>query len=115
NSTLRLNVKKATVFGVLHKHTKIVRTIISCNLSYHVSKNLVETSYAALVMGVELNKGALKGVGGFDTYIEARMRFNKKNKFEGTVRVNRSTLQALRRYFEILEMKVGETIIEYFT
>ena len=37
-----------------------------------------------------------------------------KRKFEGNARVKRSTLQALRRDFETLEMKVGETITEYF-
>ncbi|KAJ1419779.1 Retrovirus-related Pol polyprotein from transposon TNT 1-94 [Sesbania bispinosa] len=38
-----------------------------------------------------------------------------KKKFEGNARVKCSTLQALRRDFEVLEMKVGETITEYFT
>nr|KYP66582.1 Retrovirus-related Pol polyprotein from transposon TNT 1-94 [Cajanus cajan] len=38
-----------------------------------------------------------------------------KKKFEGNARVKRSILQALRRDFEVLEMKVGETITEYFT
>jgi hypothetical protein len=37
-----------------------------------------------------------------------------KKKFEGSARVKRSTLQALRRDFEVLEMKVSETITEYF-
>ncbi|XP_021802071.1 uncharacterized protein LOC110746162, partial [Prunus avium] len=37
-----------------------------------------------------------------------------KKKYEGNARVNRSTLQALRRDFETLEMKVGETITDYF-
>jgi RNase H-fold protein (predicted Holliday junction resolvase) len=37
-----------------------------------------------------------------------------KKKFEGSARVKRSTLQALRRDFEALEMKVSETITEYF-
>ncbi|KAJ1426306.1 gag-polypeptide of LTR copia-type [Sesbania bispinosa] len=38
-----------------------------------------------------------------------------KKKFEGNARVKRSTLQALGRDFEVLEMKVGEIITEYFT
>jgi hypothetical protein len=37
-----------------------------------------------------------------------------RKKFEGNARVKRSTLQALRRDFEILEMKASETITEYF-
>jgi len=37
-----------------------------------------------------------------------------KKKFAGNARVKRSLLQALRRDFEVLEMKVGETITEYF-
>ncbi|XP_015572315.1 uncharacterized protein LOC107260930 [Ricinus communis] len=37
-----------------------------------------------------------------------------KTKFKGNARVKRSTLQALRRDFEILEMKTSETITEYF-
>ncbi|CAL2237915.1 unnamed protein product [Prunus armeniaca] len=37
-----------------------------------------------------------------------------KNKYEGNARVKRLTLQALRRDFETLEMKVGEMIVDYF-
>ncbi|XP_061946239.1 uncharacterized protein LOC133669924 [Populus nigra] len=37
-----------------------------------------------------------------------------KTKYEGNARVKRSTLQALRRDFEVLEMKIGETITNYF-
>jgi len=38
-----------------------------------------------------------------------------KRKYQGSKRVQRAQLQALRREFEILEMKEGETIIEYFS
>lgn len=38
-----------------------------------------------------------------------------KKKYEGNSRVKRSYLQALRRDFEILEMKSGEGITEYFS
>ncbi|XP_057485139.1 uncharacterized protein LOC130771542 [Actinidia eriantha] len=38
-----------------------------------------------------------------------------KKKFEGNARVKRSILQALRRDFEILEMKTGESVIDYFS
>jgi hypothetical protein len=37
-----------------------------------------------------------------------------KIKYEGNARVKRSTLQALRRDFEILEMKIVEIITNYF-
>ena len=37
-----------------------------------------------------------------------------KQKFSGTARVKRAQLQALRREFEILAMKEGETVDEYF-
>ncbi|XP_076912717.1 uncharacterized protein LOC143571092 [Bidens hawaiensis] len=37
-----------------------------------------------------------------------------KKRFAGNERVKRSMLQKLRRDFEILEMKNGETISEYF-
>ena len=37
-----------------------------------------------------------------------------KRKFEGNARVKRSLLQTLRRDFEVLEMKIGETITDYF-
>lgn len=37
-----------------------------------------------------------------------------KNIFEGDARVKRSILQSLRRDWEIMEMKVSETITEYF-
>ncbi|XP_038695449.1 uncharacterized protein LOC119992727 [Tripterygium wilfordii] len=37
-----------------------------------------------------------------------------KKKYEGNARVKRSILQALRRDFETLEMKVGESITDYF-
>ena len=36
-------------------------------------------------------------------------------KFEGSVRVKRSHLQALRKEFEILQMKTGEGVFEYFS
>jgi hypothetical protein len=38
-----------------------------------------------------------------------------KKKYEGSARVKRSHLQALRREFETLEMKVGEGVFEYFS
>ncbi|KAE8650591.1 hypothetical protein Csa_011412 [Cucumis sativus] len=38
-----------------------------------------------------------------------------KKKYEGNARVRRSYLQALCREFEILEMKSGEGVTEYFS
>eukprot|EP00257_Ricinus_communis_P023801 XP_015583886.1 uncharacterized protein LOC107262454 [Ricinus communis] len=38
-----------------------------------------------------------------------------KRKYQGSERVQRAQLQALRRESEILEMKEGETIVEYFS
>ena len=38
-----------------------------------------------------------------------------KKKFEGNVRVKRSHLQALHREFEVLEMRSGEVVTEYFS
>jgi len=37
-----------------------------------------------------------------------------KKKYEGNTRVKQLTLQALRKDFETLEMKVGESITDYF-
>lgn len=37
-----------------------------------------------------------------------------EEKYRGNERVQRAQLQALRREFEILEMKEGETIVDYF-
>lgn len=38
-----------------------------------------------------------------------------KEKYEGNARVKRSTLQALHKEFEILEMKSGESVTDYFS
>ena len=38
-----------------------------------------------------------------------------KQKYQGTARVKRAQLQALRREFEILQMKAGESVNEYFS
>lgn len=38
-----------------------------------------------------------------------------KRKYEGNARVKRSILQALRKEFETLAMKTGETVTDYFS
>ncbi|CAL2267395.1 unnamed protein product [Prunus armeniaca] len=37
-----------------------------------------------------------------------------KKKYQGTAKVKRAQLQALRKEFEMLNMKVGESVDEYF-
>ena len=37
-----------------------------------------------------------------------------KQKYQGTARVKRAQLQALRKEWEMLQMKVGESVNEYF-
>ncbi|XXG77594.1 hypothetical protein AAC387_Pa08g1717 [Persea americana] len=37
-----------------------------------------------------------------------------KQKYQGTTRVKRAQLQALRKEFEVLQMKAGESVDEYF-
>ena len=37
-----------------------------------------------------------------------------KTKYQGNTRVKRAQLQALRRDFEVLEMKIGESVTDYF-
>lgn len=38
-----------------------------------------------------------------------------KRKYQGNIRVQRAQLQTLRREFEILEMKTGESVNDYFS
>eukprot|EP00258_Populus_trichocarpa_P031704 XP_024447723.1 uncharacterized protein LOC112325426 [Populus trichocarpa] len=38
-----------------------------------------------------------------------------KTKYQGNTRVKHAQLQALRRDFEVLEMKIGESVTDYFS
>ena len=38
-----------------------------------------------------------------------------KKKYQGSSRVKRAQLQALRRDFEVLQMKKGESVTDYFS
>ncbi|RVX23984.1 Retrovirus-related Pol polyprotein from transposon TNT 1-94 [Vitis vinifera] len=58
--------------------------------------NLIEQGILTAEAGVELTEG------------------QKKQKYQGTARVQRAQRQALRKEFEMLNMKVGESVNEYF-
>ncbi|XP_068472908.1 uncharacterized protein [Phaseolus vulgaris] len=60
-----------------------------------------------------IDKSILKTILQKDTF--AQLWESMKRKYQGSKRVQRAQLQALRREFEILEMKEGETITEYFS
>eukprot|EP00257_Ricinus_communis_P025324 XP_025012738.1 uncharacterized protein LOC112534546 [Ricinus communis] len=60
-----------------------------------------------------IDKSILKTVLQKDT--SAQLWESMRRKYQGSERVQRAQLQALRREFEILEMKEGETIVEYFS
>ena len=42
------------------------------------------------------------------------MRFYEEKKYQGTARVKRAQLQALRRDFETLQMKEGQSVMSYW-
>lgn len=60
-----------------------------------------------------IDKSILKTILQKDT--SAQLWESMRRKYQGSKRVQRAQLQALRREFEILEMKEGETIVEYFS
>jgi hypothetical protein len=66
-------------------------------------KNYLFQAIERNIMETILDKGSSKSI--WDSM---------KQKYQGTSRVKRAQLQALRREFEILQMKEGEKVDEYF-
>nr|GFC96374.1 retrovirus-related Pol polyprotein from transposon TNT 1-94 [Tanacetum cinerariifolium] len=60
-----------------------------------------------------IDKNILKTILQKDT--SAQLWESMKKKYQGNQRVQRAQLQALRREFEILEMKEGETVTDYIS
>ena len=68
------------------------------------AKNYLFQAIDRSILETILDKGTSKGI--WDSM---------KKKFQGNARVKRAQLQALRKDFEILHMKDGETISDYFS
>nr|DAD19456.1 TPA_asm: hypothetical protein HUJ06_020919 [Nelumbo nucifera] len=66
-------------------------------------KNYLFQAIDRTIMETILDKGSSKSI--WDSM---------KQKYQGSTRVKRAQLQALRREFEVLQMKEGETVDEYF-
>ena len=60
-----------------------------------------------------IDKSILKTIAQKDT--TKQIWDSMKTKYQGNVRVQRAQLQILRRNFEVLEMKAGETVTNYFS
>ena len=60
-----------------------------------------------------IDKSILKTIAQKDT--AKQIWDSMKTKYQGNVRVQRAQLQILRRNFEVLEMKVGESVTDYFS
>jgi hypothetical protein len=67
------------------------------------AKNYLFQAIDRSILETILNKDASKNI--WDSL---------KQKYQGTTRVKRAQLQALRKEFEILHMKTGESVNEYF-
>jgi hypothetical protein len=67
------------------------------------AKNYLFQAIDRSILETILNKDLLKNI--WDSL---------KQKYQGTTRVKRAQLQALRKEFEILHMKTGESVNEYF-
>ncbi|KAH9687063.1 hypothetical protein KPL70_014633 [Citrus sinensis] len=68
--------------------------------------SLIETGIPTVADGAQPTAAERKAID------EAKLKDLKK--YQGTTRVKRAQLQALRREFEILQMKGGETVDQYF-
>ena len=68
------------------------------------AKNYLFQAIDRSILQTILDKGTSKGI--WDSM---------KKKFQGNARVKRAQLQALRKDFEILHMKDGETVSDYFS
>lgn len=66
-------------------------------------KNYLFQAIDRTIMETILNKATAKGI--WDSM---------RQKYQGSTKVKRAQLQALRREFEVLQMKEGETVDEYF-
>ncbi|RVW30043.1 hypothetical protein CK203_104589 [Vitis vinifera] len=67
------------------------------------AKNYLFQALDRSVLETILNKDTVKNI--WDSL---------KQKYQGTTRVKRAHLQALRKEFELLHMKAGESVNEYF-
>ena len=72
-------------------------------LKYLKAKNYLFQASDHSILKTILNKNTTKNI--WDSL---------KQKYQGTTQVKRAHLQALRKEFEILYMKVGEFVNEYF-
>ncbi|KAI5662930.1 hypothetical protein M9H77_22253 [Catharanthus roseus] len=72
-------------------------------LKYLKAKNYLFQALDRSILETILNKDIAKSI--WDSM---------KRKFQGTIRVKHAQLQALRREFDQLEMKEGESVNEYF-
>ncbi|XP_068328038.1 uncharacterized protein [Pyrus communis] len=70
--------------------------------------NLVETGVTTAAEGADSSETILKKDTANDIWDSL------KQKYQGTTRVKRAQLQALRKEFEVLHMKAEESINDYF-
>ncbi|CAN1725434.1 hypothetical protein LINPERHAP1_LOCUS77, partial [Linum perenne] len=59
-----------------------------------------------------IDKSVLKTI--IEKTTSKQLRDSMRTKFQGNARVQKAHLQSLRESFELLEMKVGESVTNYF-